>query len=71
MAYDAVRATDEHPNSWVAIEADKSLIKASMNVHDLYHKDVNDPFNNQPIKKRRMRVRSCILIFWSQTVLTN
>jgi hypothetical protein len=51
MAYDAVGATAEHPDSWAAIEADKSLIKASLNVHDLYHKGMNDPFNNQPITK--------------------
>ena len=51
MAYDSVGATAEYPNSWAAIEADKSLVNSCTNVHELYLKRINDPYNNQPITK--------------------
>ncbi len=46
--YDAVGATAEHPDSWAAIEVDRSLLKACISVMDLGIGGT-DPFNGQTI----------------------
>lgn len=48
QAYDAVKASAEYPDTWAAIEADKSLVLACTNLYNL-PVGSKDPFNGQPI----------------------